>query len=168
MQTAQKARNDFLDTRHVAPRKRTVKMEGNVAYINSDFAGRVAPPVKKNKPAAAKRPSVRPAAKPVAKPAAKPALKKRRKTGLASTLLMLFVVFGAMALLVSRYAAVCSIGAQNNALENEIQAVEAKIDALRLDMELRDDLEYIRDTAQQELGMTYPEPAQRMELDMSG
>ena len=150
MQTALKKP---IEERAVRPTtKRAVKMQGNVAYINSDYVRQTA------KLATAARPAVKAAVNTAAKP----------RTGILSTLLLLLIAFGALAVLVSRFAFVCSIGTQNNVLKKNIQKVEAQMEALKLDMELRDDLQYIQNTAQEELGMNYPRPEQKIVVDMSG
>ncbi len=160
MQTALNKTNEFTVARPSA--KRTVKMDGNVAYISSDY-------VRKNKPAADAQTAPKAAAKTAAKAAAKTAVKKAEKprTGFVSTLIVLFVAFGALAVLVSRYAMVCSIGTQNNALKNDINAVQARMDELKLQIELDDDLQYVQDTAQNEMDMTYPTPEQKIHVDLS-
>lgn len=150
MQTALKREKQEIAVRPTA--KRAVKMQGNVAYINSDYVRQTA------KPATVARPAVKMAVKTAAKP----------RTGIVSTLLILLIAFGALAVLVSRFAMVCSIGAQNNALKKNIQTVEAQMEALKLDMELRDDLQYVQNAAQEELGMNYPRPEQKIVVDMSG
>lgn len=156
MQTAAKRANETTLNRPSS--KRTVKMEGNVAYINSDY-------VRKNKPVAGERSMPKAAAKKVAKTAVKTAAQPR--SGIVSTLLVLFIAFGALAVLVSRYAIACSIGTQNNALKKDINAVQARMDDLKLRIELADDLQYVQDTAQNELGMTYPTPDQKIQVDLS-
>jgi cell division protein FtsB len=80
---------------------------------------------------------------------------------------VLFIAFGALAVLVSRYALVCSIGTQNNALKKNIDSVQAQMDDLKLRIEFDDDLNYVQDTAQNELGMTYPTPDQKIHVDLS-
>lgn len=139
-------------------------MEGNVAYISSNHVRQNKPAVKAEPKTAAKtvaKKAVRTTAKTATKTAAKP------RTGVVSTLFVLFIAFGALAVLVSRYAMVSSIGAQNNSLKNNIKQVEAKMEELKLDMELRDDLQYVQDTAQDELGMIYPTPDQKFHVDTS-
>lgn len=140
----QTARKKNTNTSTALPKKRVVKMEGNVAYINSGFA--------KQK---VRQPAV--------------AIKKvqKTKTGLVSTLFVLFVAFCALALLVSRYAVVCSIGSQNNVLNQNIEKIAGNIEELQLDIEIRDNLEYVQNTAQEELEMTYPNQDQRIYIDMS-
>ena len=133
------------------PKKRVVKMEGNVAYIDSGFA--------KQK---VRQPQAAPRKKTVARRAVK------HKTGIASTLFVLVIAFAAMALLVSRYAAVCSVSAQNNALEQQISETEAKIDRLQVDLELKEDIEYVHNAAQQQLGMQYPAQSQKIKIDLGG
>jgi hypothetical protein len=125
-------------------RPRVVKIEGNVAYISNGSAERMP------KPAAA----VKPAKKPVAKP------KAQHKKGLVSTLMVVFAAFCALSLLVSRYAVACSVGSQNNGLKADIASVQTKIEALQVDIDLRDDLTTVQQTAQGELNMTYPDPDQ--------
>jgi cell division protein FtsL len=134
------------------PHKRVVKIEGNVAYISNAF------PERKPRTAPAVKPVLKTAVKPAAKPAAKPAV--RPKKGLASTLLVIFIAFAAMSALVSRFAAACSVGAQNNELKENIAAVQTRIEALQVDIEIRDDLTWVQQTAQQEMGMVYPDPDQ--------
>jgi len=160
MQTAIKKTNEFTAKRPSA--NRTVKMDGNVAYISSDY-------VRKNKPVADARTVSKAAAKTAAKPAAKAAVKTAAKTrtGLVSTLFVLFIAFGALAVLVSRYAIVCSVGFQNNALKKDINTAQARMDELELKIELDDDLQYVQDTAQNEMDMTYPAPEQIKHIDLS-
>lgn len=130
------------------PRKRVVKMQGNVAYIDSGFAKE-----KVRQPKAAVR--------------KKPVKAVKRKAGLASTLVVLVIAFAALALLVSRYAAVCSVSAQCNELEQQISETEAKIDRLQVDLELKEDIEQVHNAAQQ-LGMQYPAPSQHIMIDIGG
>jgi cell division protein FtsL len=125
-------------------RPRVVKIEGNVAYISNGVAQR------KPKPAGAVKPAKKPAAKP----------KAQHKKGLVSTLMVVFAAFCALSLLVSRYAVACSVGSQNNDLKAGIAAVQTEIEALQVDIELRDDLTTVQQTAQGELNMTYPDPDQ--------
>ena len=160
MQTALNKTNEFTVARPSA--KRTVKMDGNVAYISNDY-------VRKNKPVAAAHTAPKAAAKTVAKAAVKTAVKKAEKprTGFVSTLIVLFVAFGALSVLVSRYAMVCSIGTQNNALKKDINAVQARMDELKLQIELSDDLQYVQDTAENELDMAYPTPDQKIQVNLS-
>ncbi len=162
MQSALKKTNEFTVTRPSA--KRTVKMDGNVAYISSDH-------VRKNKPVADAQPASKAAAKTVAKPAAKNAAKNAEKSapraGIVSTLIVLFIAFSALAVLVSRYAIACSVGSQNNALKKDITAAQARMDELELKIELDDDLQYVQDTAQKEMDMTYPAPEQIKHVDLS-
>ncbi len=132
------------------PRKRVVKIEGNVAYISNDFAVN---PVKKPVTAA----------KTAVKPKAAPKKAEQPKKGLVSTLFVVFVAFCALAVLVSRYAIASSVGRQNNDIEQNIAAIENQIDALKIDLELKDSLVYVQQTAQQDLGMTYPDPEQIVE-----
>jgi len=161
MQTAQKK------LEYYAPRarqsQRVVKMQGNVAYIDNGYARDRKRQAMQRK-AQARRPQTQAAVKKA--PAATPA--KKRKTGLASTLFVLFVAFAALAVLVSRYAAVCSISSQNNEIEHRIETLEAKINTLNVDLELRDDLEYVHAAAQDQLGMVYPEQGQRISIDIGG
>lgn len=144
MQSAQRKPDYNVQTPR--PKKRVVKMEGNVAYISNGFAKqRVRQP--------------RTAAQRETKP---------HKSGLFSTLCVLFIAFCALALLVSRYAALCSIGVKNSNLDRDIQKTEAKIESLKVEIELQDDLEHIHNTAQQELGMTYPGQDQKITIDIDG
>ena len=175
MQTAQKELKYYK--KPAAPKKRVVKMDGNVAYIDSGFARK-----KASRPAQTARPGKKPtaAAKPKAKQTAttkprkkpatavKPAVKqaKKPKGALISTLAVLFVGFCALALLISRYAAVCAVGVQNNDIEQSIEETQAQIEALQVDMELRDDITYIKNTATGELNMTYPMQDQKIYIDM--
>jgi len=166
MQTAQKQLKYYK--KPDLPKKRTVKIDGNVAYIDSGFAKKK---VVQTKTAAPKKKAATSAAKPKKKTtaAAKPAKKqvKRGKGAVISTLALCFVAFCALALLISRYAAVYAIGAQNNELENSIAQTQAEIEALQVDMELRDDIEYIKNTARDELKMTYPTQDQKVTIDLS-
>lgn len=146
MQSAQvKTNHSTRVTRPAAqPKRRAVRLDGNVAYVNSGFA--------KNK--------VR---QPVRKAKAQP---RRSRAGLGATMFVLFTAFCALALLVSRYAVVCTIGAQNNALEQQIVTIEGKIDNLTVQLELKDDLEYVHNVAQSELGMKYPDQSQKVSINL--
>lgn len=134
------------------PRKRVVKFEGNVAYISNAFMD-----------GAARKPAV--STKTAVKPKAAPRKAEQPKKGLVSTLFVVFVAFCALAVLVSRYAVASSVGRQNNNLEQSIAAVENQIDALKVDLELKDNLVYVQQSAQQDLGMTYPDPDQIVEAE---
>lgn len=144
MQTAQ--RKTAYQVPAARPKKRVVKMDGNVAYINNGFAKHK---VKQRSEAIKKH-------------------RKMARRGLWSTLFVLFIAFGTMAVLVSRYAVVCSIGSENNNMAQDIAAIETKIEALSLDLELKDDLEYVQNIARNELGMTYPNKDQKIYIDLSG
>ena len=185
MQTVQKKAVSGPKT--ARPQKRIVKMDGNVAYINSGFAQQKTRPTQARKtvarPAEASRPksAVKPretvklntAARPretsklntAAKP--KTAVKPKQRTSVASTLIIVFIVFCALAVLISRYLVVCSVGAENNTIEDEIAAIESEINTLQIDIELKDNLEYVLDTAQAELGMTYPSQEQKQYIDIN-
>ncbi len=139
-------------TRTPMPQKRVVKMEGNVAYINTGYRENEAQR-KRN------------AAKQKAQAAAAQAKHKRK--GMASTIAVIFIAFCALALLVSRYAAICTINSENNKLKSDIDAIKVKTEDLRVQMELRDNLESVLDTAVNDLGMKYPGEEQRVHLDMS-
>ena len=150
-------------------KKRVVKMEGNVAYINSGFSERIPGKPRKVKQGqtaghlkTAKRPQTARRIAEIKKEA------RKKRAGLASTLFVLIIAFGAMALLISRYAAVCAIGAQNSEIEDKIEAVETEIDKLQIDLQLQDDLEYVLETAQDELGMVYPSQDQRVYMNTGG
>lgn len=147
------------------PKKRVVKIEGNVAYISTG-----SPKKKVSRPsetAAGKRisPQVKKSVRPAA--AVKPAPKDHAHAGLASTIIVIFVAFCALALLVSRYAAVCIIDSENNKIKGEIASIEARVEELKADMELQSDLEHVRDTAINKLGMVYPDQSQKLSIDMS-
>lgn len=157
------------------PRRRVVKIEGNVAYIStgrqkSDASRAYDAAAARNKSAGRAKAAIRPAKTGVrprvsARPAVK--AKKRAHKGIASTMIVIFVAFCALALLVSRYAAVCIIDSENNKLKSDIISIEARAEELKADMELQSDLEHVRNTAVNKLGMTYPEQNQKFSLDMS-
>ena len=134
------------------PRKRVVKIEGNVAYISNGFAESTA-----RKPAAV--------VKTAPKPKAVPRKAEQPRKGLVSTLFVVFVAFCALAVLVSRYAAASTVGRQNNDLEQSIASIENEIDALEVNLELKDNLVYVQQTAKQDLGMKYPDPDQMVETE---
>jgi cell division protein FtsL len=101
----------------------------------------------------------------VNKAAAKQA--KRVHTGVVSTIFVIFVGFCALSVLISRYAAISTIGSENSKIKSDINAVEVKIEELKVDMELQDNLENVRDTALNVLKMTYPDQSQKVYIDMS-
>ena len=130
------------------PQKRIVKKDGNIVY-GSGFAERkVRQPSAKAKPAARRKPKI--------------------KSGIASTLIVLFIAFSALVLLVSRYAGVCIIGSQNNEMRGQLEAIEAKIDNLAVDIELKDDIDYVHSSAQADLGMKYPDQSQKITISLDG
>jgi cell division protein FtsL len=92
---------------------------------------------------------------------------KRIRAGAASTILVVFVAFCALSLLISRYAAISAIGSDNNKLKNSINDVQVKIEQLKVDMELQDNIENVRNTALNVLGMKYPDESQKVYIDMS-
>ena len=148
--------------------RRSVKMRGNVAYINSDIVRQTRPGAGvKTMPKAPARPIARPGAKPVARTAQKAVTAAQAKphAGLVSTLVVVIIAFCALAVLVSRYAAVCAIGTQNESLRKQIAAMEAQIDELQLQIEMEDDLNEVQEKAVGELGMTYPTPEQKIGID---
>ncbi|NLT97181.1 MAG: hypothetical protein GXW96_03345 [Christensenellaceae bacterium] len=121
----------------------------------------------KTMPKAPARPIARPGAKPVARTAQKAVTAAQAKphAGLVSTLVVVIIAFCALAVLVSRYAAVCAIGTQNETLRKQIAAMEAQIDELQLQIEMEDDLNEVQEKAVGELGMTYPTPEQKIGID---
>lgn len=162
MQSAQR-KFDYEITQYPV-RKRVVKMQGNVAYISTDTDR------PKPRPAAPKKPSQKSKAQAAAKAKAE-AMKRERaesRKSLVSTLVVVFVAFCALSLLVSRYAAICTIGAQNNEIKSGIQSLEAQIDSVSLDMELKDNVEEVQSKAQDDLNMSYPRQDQKISINMSG
>ena len=177
-------------------KKRVVKMRGNVAYINNDFLNEAKPRTKTQakprtktqaRPASKTqaRPTNKAQARPTNKTQARPAQKRPRaqtkakprinakteqKTAvgrsIAATLFVVFMAFCALALLVSRHAAITSIGVQNNVLQKDITAIEAQIDELALDIELRSTVQSVQNAAR-ELGMTYHVNNQKIYIDIN-
>jgi len=172
MQSAQR-KYDYDESTYAA-KKRVVKMQGNVAYINTDPVRTV----RKAQPGTQARPAQKAQAKPIRKPlnkaktAAKAEVLRREKAAsrraLASTLFVIFLAFCALSLLISRYAALCSVGVQNHVIKQDIAALEAQIDKLQLDMELTDNIEDVQNTAKNELKMAYPRQDQKITINMSG
>ena len=107
------------------------------------------------------------AAKQTVRKAAEAKQAKRVLTGVASTILVVFVVFCALSLMISRYAAVSALGSENNKLRNSINDIQVKIEQLKVDMELQDNIENVRNTAVNVLGMTYPDESQKVPINMS-
>jgi len=179
MQSAQRKTN--YDHAPAPARKRNVKMRGNVAYINNDFLStqpmqRPKPQPKRGAkayPGARMQPTVlvaqlKNALQQKTQEALQPERSHAPGRGLASTIFVLFVAFCALALLVSRHASIASIGVKNNALHNSIAAIEAQIEDLELELELRSTLEDVQNTARQELGMTYPVQNDKIFIDLNG
>jgi len=153
-------------TRTPLPKKRLVKMEGNVAYIGTGspksqraFWGESTGYPESE--AARKKNEMHKAR------AAAAAKARRSHKGAVSTIAVIFVAFCALALLVSRFAAICTINSENNELKSEISAIKIKTEDLKVQMELRDDLEKVLDAAVNDLGMKYPGQEQKVYLDMS-
>ena len=146
MPSAQR-KNDFItDTPQPKKRKvRQVRMVGNVAYLDRNYER----------------------ARAESKRAAQRKHAKKRKGSLVSTLFVLVVAFAALAVLVSRYAAVCSIASQNNELKQQITQAEAKISTMEVDLELRENIETVQETAQTRLGMGYPSQQQKITIDLN-
>jgi len=92
---------------------------------------------------------------------------KRVRTSVASTILVVFVTFCALSLMISRYAAVSALGSENNKLRKSINDIQTKIEQLKVDMELQDNIENVRNTAVNVLGMTYPDESQKVPINMS-
>lgn len=92
---------------------------------------------------------------------------KHMHAGVLSTIFVIFAAFCAMSLLISRYAAISAVGTENNKLKSSINDVQVKIEQLKVDMELQDNVENVRNTALNVLGMTYPDESQKVYLDMS-
>ena len=149
-------------------------MQGNVAYINTDPVR----PVRKAQPSTQAKPARKTQVKPAQKPRSNAkadtkaaAIRRERaasRKGLASTLFVIFLAFCALSFMISRYAALCTIGVQNNTIKEDIAMIEGEIDKLQLDMELRDNVEFIQDTAKNELHMVYPTQDQKKTINMSG
>lgn len=137
-------------------------MQGNVAYINTD------PDRPKPRPAAPKKRNANAQAAASAKAGAMKRERAESRKSLASTLVVVFVAFCALSLMVSRYAAICTIGAQNNEIKSGIQALEAQIDGVSLDMELKDNVAEVQSKAQDDLKMSYPRQDQKISINMSG
>jgi cell division protein FtsL len=169
MQSAQR-KYDYEVTQYPA-KKRVVKMQGNVAYISID----------PERPATKTRPATRPAQKTQsqqqkskAEAAAKARAQAQRRErvrsrkSLASTLFVVFVAFCALSLMVSRYSAICTIGAQNNEIKESIGALDEQIDELSLKIELGDNVEEVQKKAEEELEMAYPRQDQKISINMSG
>jgi cell division protein FtsL len=160
------------------PRKRVVKIEDNVAYIGSGvpkkprgFRGESPKPPKDN---VIRGSAARPGSSVVSSPAKQNVRKAdvadsktKPHTGVVSTIIVLFMAFCALALLVSRYAAVCVINSENSRIKSDITSLEARIEELKVNIELQNDLEYVRSTAVGKLGMKYPDQSQKVSLDMS-
>ncbi|MGI5918861.1 MAG: cell division protein FtsL [Christensenellales bacterium] len=122
----------------------------------------------KTMPKAPAKPAARPGARPAARAAAQKAVTAARvkpHAGLVSTLFVVIIAFCALAVLVSRYAAVCAVGTQNESLRKQIASMEAQIDELQLQIEMDDDLREVQEKAVGELGMTYPTPEQKIGID---
>ena len=172
--------------------RRTVKMEGNVAYIKQGRRVSGGAP-KRAKPEGAKNatalrneiaatPVRRKAYEKAARPdrnekmaaAARAALRqaealkqaKRVRTGALTTIFVVFVAFCALALLISRYVVACGVNSENIALQSKIDKVQEQISDIKIRMEQNDSLKHIEDVAVNEFGMTYPEPGQKVRLDM--
>ena len=170
MQSAQR-KYDYEITQRPA-QKRVVKMQGNVAYISIDT----------EKPGTKSRPAARPDQKAQTKQPTKSktqaaahakqqALRRERvrsRKSLISTLFVVFVAFCALSLMVSRYAVICSIGASNNDIKESIEALDAQIDKVSLEMELSDNVEVVQNKALDELKMGYPRQDQKISINMSG
>lgn len=174
MQSAQR-KYDYEVSSYPA-KKRVVKMQGNVAYISIDPKR----PATKAKSAVKARPAQKKQVKTQAKSKSKAnavakakaeAMRRERaqsRRNLMSTIFVVFVAFCALSLMISRYAALCTVSAQNIEIEENIETLEAQIDQLALDMELQDSVEDVQSEAQDVLGMDYPRQDQKITIDMSG
>lgn len=148
--------------------QRVVKMRGNVAYINNDFVNPAGRPRSEAPARTGLKPQPRAAAGRRTRPRAVADTGRKRSTGrgIASTLFVVFVAFCALALLVSRHATLTSISVRNNALQRDIAAVEARIEDLQMDLDLRSTVASVQNTAQQKLGMTYPVQNQTVTISL--
>lgn len=159
----QSAQRKTYDTTPYPRNRKIVKVRGNVAYINNDF---LSDPVRQRpKQQAAKKAAAAP--RPVTPIKAKQAAKEAPRSGVASTIFVLFIAFCALALLVSRYAAIAQIGVQNNTLQKEISLLEDKAEEMAVELELRSTLQSVQNSATQELGMTYPVNNEKIYVDLN-
>lgn len=96
---------------------------------------------------------------------AAPKQARRAHVGAVSTIIVAFVAFCALSLLISRYASIAAIGLENDKLKSSVNDLQVKIEELKVDMEMQDNLENVRDTALNVLKMTYPDQSQKVYLD---
>lgn len=162
MQTAQVKK----EYRQVSlPYKKTVKMEGNVAYISTATPAKHKPAKKAAQPK--KNAIMAAAAEKALREAAEKKQAKRVKTGAITTIFVVFIAFCALAFLISRYSVACGVNSENNKLQSNIDKVNEQISELKTKMELSDSLEHIENVAVNEFGMNYPEQSQKVHLDIN-
>lgn len=170
MQSAQR-KFDYEITQYPAG-KRVVKMQGNVAYISTDPVRHEARPRPSARPAQKIQVDPRKKSKAQAAAKAKELSRKRERVrsrkSLISTLFVVFVAFCALSLMIARYAEICTIGARNNEIKEGIEALDAKIDEVSLQMELQDNVEVVQNKALNDLKMAYPRQDQKILMNMSG
>ena len=82
-----------------------------------------------------------------------------RPQGLVSTILLIVFVFGILSFLLMRNAAISGISLENASIQKNITSLSQSLDKAKLDVTLQDDLNSIRERAQQ-LNMGVPASGQ--------
>lgn len=97
------------------------------------------------------------------KPQIKP--QPKQKTGLFSTLFIIFCLFGIFSFVIARYAIICSTGNKINDIKTQMHALQQKSDELKADIAVNLDLNNIQNRAK-ELKMGFPTENQIVYLDL--
>jgi len=89
----------------------------------------------------------------------------RQKTGLFSTLFVIFSIFAVLSYVIARYAVICSTSNEINDIKTQMQTVQQNSDELKADIAVNLDLGRIQDRAK-ELKMGFPTENQIIYLDL--
>ncbi len=119
--------------------------QGNLSSARVSPRGEISVPL----PGTGARPQQRPAAK------AAPRVATAASAGVVSTILLIAVVFGVLAFLMARNAAITNVSLENAEIQDRIEDLSQEIDQLKLDITLKEDLGAIQDRAL-ELNMATP------------
>ena len=89
----------------------------------------------------------------------------KQKTGLFSSLVIVFCIFGILSFVIARYSIICSKGNDINDIKNKMTEVEKKSDEIKTDMAVNLDLGRIEQRAK-ELKMNFPKSDKIVYLDL--
>lgn len=150
----------------MAGRKNTYAIGNNALVLNEVFSEqavrrRKTPQVQKVQdiPQARQGKKVKTSIKPQVKP------RPKQKTGLFSTLFIIFSMFAILSFVIARYAIICSTGNEINDIKKQMQTLQQKSDEIKADIAVNLDLNQIQNRAK-ELKMGFPTEKQIVYLEL--